>query len=110
MVASSENTTSPPSIRVTDATLTPAMLPWPTNDTLTGKKTPASSPPTENSSDPDLSSALISGMVQSSEWLEEFNAHSPVWEETVGYDPSLHKSDEHADTKSETGWYARQGN
>ena len=89
-LASSEKTTSsPPSTLVTDATRTPAMLPCATNATRTGKNAPASSPPTVNSSVPERSCESTRPTIQSMAWLDEFSAHSPVCDETVGYEPSL---------------------
>jgi hypothetical protein len=43
----------------------------------------------ENSNDPDRSSALTRAIDQSNECEEGLSDHSPVWDETVGYEPAL---------------------
>lgn len=65
------------------------MLPCPTKVTLTGKNEPGSSPPTVNSREPELSDGVTKGMDQSREWHEGLSDQSPVWDETVGYEPDL---------------------
>lgn len=65
------------------------MLPCATNATRTGKNAPTSSPPTLNSSVPERACASTRPTSQSIAWLDELSAHSPVCEETVGYEPSL---------------------
>ena len=76
--ASCENVTGPPSTKSTEAIDTPARLPWATKDNFTGKKAPASSPPTENSKEPDRSSALTKAIDQSNECEDGLSDHSPV--------------------------------
>jgi hypothetical protein len=87
--SSEKMTSSSVPVCFTVATRRPAILPWPTNETLTGKKAPGSSPPTVNSRDPEISDFEISGMDQSREWLDGLMDQSPEWEETVGYEPCL---------------------
>lgn len=59
--------------------------------TSTGKKIPVSTPPMLNINDPVLlsSKAVMTGMDHARECAEVSRDHSPVWEETVGYDPLL---------------------
>lgn len=87
---------SDPSTFSTEATVIPAKLPWPMKLTSTGKKTPASAPPTLNIREPVLlsSEALMTGIDHAREWDELSRDQSPVWDDTVGYDPSLKKGSE----------------
>src|SRR5258705_13563170 len=65
MNESTENSGVPdPSAFSTEATVIPAKLPWPMKLTSTGKKTPASAPPTLNIREPVLlsSEALMTGI------------------------------------------------
>lgn len=81
MKESTENSEDPdPSNLSTEATATPARLPWPMKLTSTGKKTPASTPPTLNISEPVLlsSEAVMTGMDHARECAEESRDHSPV--------------------------------
>lgn len=75
----------------TPATPTPASVPWPMNDTSTGKNALMSTPPTLNTSEPLLvsSSAEIWGTDHARECEEGSRDHSPECEVTVGYEPSL---------------------
>jgi hypothetical protein len=59
----------------------------------TGKKTSASTPPTLNTREPVLLSSelLITGMAHARECEELLSDHSPVCDDTVGYEPSLRK-------------------
>lgn len=90
--ASTENAgSSPPPILLTVETPTPAKLPCPLKVTSTGKKAPASSPPTVNIREPERvsSNAVTKGIDQAREWDDGSRAHSPEWDETVGYEPAL---------------------
>jgi hypothetical protein len=84
-----KTTTSSPFTLPTFFTLIPARLPCPIKLTLTGKKAPASSPPTVNSSEPERSEGVMRGMDQLRACVVEERDHEPAWEETVGYRPRL---------------------
>jgi hypothetical protein len=77
-IASCEKTRASPLVTCFAASTTsPAMLPWPIKETLTGKNEAESSPPTVNSSEPEFSDALTSAMFHSSEWEDGLRDQSP---------------------------------